>query len=107
MRAFLYACSGLVASTALLAAVAAPVGVKPHPGQGIYKEKCAACHGPNGKPVVPNSPDFSTKAYLKKATLAKMVKVVTDGAGTMPAYKAQLKPAEIKTVTAYVRTLAK
>lgn len=80
---------------------------KTHPGQAPYKQHCAVCHGDKGKPVVPNSPDFSSKKYLQSVTDAKMIKATEAGTENMPGFKGQLKPAEIKAVVAYIRTLGK
>ena len=56
----------------------------------------------------PKAPDFSSKAYAKKATDAKLIKATTDGVGTaMPAFKGKLTPVQVKSVVAYIRTLAK
>jgi len=76
----------------------------------IWKTKCAACHAPDGK----GKPTLKTKDYTSADVQAKMtddeiVKAITDGVtGTrMSAYKDKLTPDEIKSLTAYIRTLKK
>jgi len=76
-------------------------------GRSVYTRECAACHGPDGKPAVPNSPDFSLKSYQKSVKDAQLTKATLDGGKTMPPFKGKLKPAEVPAVVAYVRTLGK
>ena len=80
-----------------------------------YTAKCASCHGKDGTgnpamakvfKVEPPALDMTKKATLDK-TDADLAKVVKDGLNKMPAYKDKLTDADITSVVAYIRTLAK
>ena len=79
---------------------------------GLFKAKCAACHGadggsgntPAGKAMKVrdlHSPD------VQKQTDAQLTEIVTAGKGAMPAYKGKLTDDQIKQLVGYVRELAK
>jgi mono/diheme cytochrome c family protein len=77
----------------------------------LYKTKCVACHGADGKGETAigkankirdlGSPD------VQKESDADLTAVVTAGKGKMPAYGKSLKPEQVKDLVAYIRTLAK
>jgi len=91
----------LVASVALAAPGAAET----------YKAKCASCHGPDasGQTAVGKSMKIRDlrSAEVQKQTDADLEKIITDGKGKMPAYKAKLSVADISSLVAYVRGVAK
>jgi mono/diheme cytochrome c family protein len=72
-------------------------------GKQIFTQNCAGCHtlkdaNATGK-VGPNLDDL-------KPDEATTERQVTNGGGAMPAFKGQLKPAEIKAVSQYVASVA-
>lgn len=71
------------------------------PGEEVYVKHCKLCHGASG------DLGLSGAANLKISVLnnAEVVTVVTEGRKAMPAWKAQLTPAQINDVAAYVITL--
>ncbi len=79
-------------------------------GAGVYKAKCATCHGADGSGNTPvgkslqvadlRSPD------VQKKSDAELTQSINEGKGNMPAFKDALSADEIKSVLAYVRTLA-
>jgi cytochrome c6 len=80
-------------------------------GADLYKAKCAACHGPDGKGTTPagvklGAHDFSSPDVQKQSD-PELIDVVTKGKKKMPAYEKTLKPDEIKSLVAYVRELGK
>jgi len=80
-------------------------------GAAIFKSKCAICHGPDGKGQTATGKslkvkDLSSKKVQKQSN-EELQKIVTNGKGTMPAYKATLDQASIDAVIAFIRTLKK
>lgn len=77
---------------------------------GLYKSKCAACHGadgtgtPTGKKLGAHdfaSPDVQKMSDDDPAT------AIADGKGKMPGYKKSLSDQQVKDLVAYVRSLTK
>ena len=81
------------------------------PGADTYKAKCAMCHGTDGLANTPTAKNFKVLSFkdpeMIKATDAQFIASTTDGKGKMPAYKGKLTDAQIKDVTAFIRTLQK
>jgi cytochrome c6 len=73
-------------------------------GAALYRQHCAACHGADGRPVMPSAPDFSRPTTLLKPDLV-LLNAVRAGKGAMPAYQGQLRDREILDVVAHLRTL--
>lgn len=76
-----------------------------------YKQKCASCHGPDGKGETPAGKALKVSSFASPET-AKMsddelASIIEKGKGKMPKYGATLKPDEVKAMVAYIRTLAK
>jgi cytochrome c6 len=96
---------------AVVALLAGAAGFAQSPGEAIYKEKCANCHGSNGlanssvsrlmkvKPI--------TDPEIKKLTAAGMIQLTRDGVGKMQSYKGELTDAQIKDSVDYFRTFLK
>jgi cytochrome c6 len=89
----------------------ASLPAKAQDAAALYKTKCVACHGADGKGETAvgkankirdlGSPD------VQKESDADLTAVVTAGKGKMPAYGKSLKPDQVKDLVAYIRTLAK
>ena len=78
----------------------------------IYAEKCAKCHGPDGKGVdkykKQGMEDMTTAKWQSANTDAKISSVIKNGKGDfMPPWKDKLKPAEITAMVKYIRSLKK
>ncbi len=73
-------------------------------GQAVYEASCANCHGLDGKPVLPGTPDFTRGAGLM-APDSDLVPVMKTGKGLMPGYEHILNEKDILNVLAYTRTL--
>jgi cytochrome c6 len=84
----------------------------PAPGAaGIYKTKCASCHGADGSGQTTVGKSMKIRdlrsAEVQKQTDADLQKIITDGKGKMPAYKTKLSIADISSLVAYIRGMAK
>lgn len=77
----------------------------------LYKTKCAACHGPDGKAETAigkaNKLRDLGSAEVQKQSDDELSAIMTNGKGKMPAYGKSLKPEQVKELVAYIRTLAK
>ena len=78
---------------------------------GLYKSKCAMCHGPDGKGDTPTGKAMKvtdlTSAEIQKKPDAELIASTTNGKGKMTPFKGKLTDAQIKDLIAYVRGLAK
>jgi cytochrome c6 len=80
-------------------------------GASVFKAKCAACHGADGKGEVPmgkklGAHDLSS-AEVQKQSDAQLTEVVTKGRNKMPSYEGKLSKEQIAQLVAYIRELGK
>jgi mono/diheme cytochrome c family protein len=83
-------------------------GKKVYTGMANMMANCAACHGQDGKPVLPGVRDLRDAAYVAKMTDAYWFWRISEGvAGTpMSGFKGKLKEDQIWKVMAYEHTLS-
>ncbi len=78
-------------------------------GADIFKSKCAACHGPDGKGNTGMGKALKlrdlTSADVQKQSDADLVNIVTNGKEKMPKYDGKLTKDQINDVVKYLRTL--
>ncbi len=72
----------------------------------MYLKNCARCHGADGKSQTEtgkslDAPDLTTD----KSSVGRNVRIITKGAGEMPAFGKKLKNSEITALAKYVRSL--
>jgi cytochrome c6 len=99
-------------SMLLIAALAIPVAsyadASPDSASS-YKSKCAMCHGADGAGQTPTGKSMKVRdlrsADVQKMSDADLMKVIADGKGKMPAYKAKLSSEEIQALVAFIRAL--
>ena len=72
-------------------------------GQEIYDAYCGACHGFNGVPLLPNTPDFSAGERLDKSASALLASLQAGKGKTMPAWLGILSGAECEAVLQFIR----
>lgn len=76
-----------------------------------YKQKCAACHGADGKGETPTGKALKVRSFasseIAKMSDDELAAVITGGKGKMPKYGTSLKPDEVKALVAYIRMLGK
>jgi mono/diheme cytochrome c family protein len=77
----------------------------------LYRQKCAACHGADGKGQTPAGKSLGVRSFLSpevvKSSDADLAGVIEKGKDKMPAYGKSMKPEEIRAMVVYLRTLAK
>jgi cytochrome c6 len=80
-------------------------------GAALFKTKCAACHGPDGKGETAmgkaNKLRDLASPDVQKQSDAELAAIVENGKGKMPAYGKSLKPEQVKDLVAYIRSLGK
>jgi cytochrome c5 len=82
-------------------------------GAAIYSQRCALCHGAEGKGDGPAAASLNPKprnhtdgAYMNTLTDEAVLLVIHEGKGAMPAWKGVLSEEEIQAVFKHVRSLA-
>lgn len=106
-------CATVLSLTSLAAASGGPESKRSNQsasGRAVYADKCARCHGGDGKShttmgEMTEAPDLTDPAWQRGKSTSRMVASVTNGRGQMPAFKKKLSRREIAAAVAYVRTL--
>jgi cytochrome c6 len=74
----------------------------------LYKSKCAACHGADGKGDTAAGKKLGAKDFhspeLAKLSDADLIKATREGKGKMPAFKS-LTDDQVQELVKYIRTL--
>jgi cytochrome c6 len=80
-------------------------------GEALYKAKCVACHGADGKGETAvgktNKIRDLGSADVQGQSDDAIAGIIGSGKGKMPAYGKSLKPDQIKELVAYIRSLKK
>ncbi len=78
---------------------------------GLFKTKCAACHGADGKGDTPMGKKMGLRDFaspeVQKMSDDDLTAIIADGKDKMPSYKKSLKPEQITQLVGYIRSLAK
>jgi mono/diheme cytochrome c family protein len=100
----------LAAGAALLGFATVPVHAQ-SAGETLYKTKCAACHGADGKGETAigktNKLRDLGSADVQKQSDAELTGIITNGRNKMPGYGKSLKPEQTKELIAYIRAFGK
>jgi cytochrome c6 len=106
--------NNLVSGLLLLAGTLLSLSSMPLAAQAaatIYKTKCSACHGPDGKGDTPAGNKLSVGDFaspeVRKQSDDELAATISDGKNKMPAYKKSLKPEQVKDLVAPIRTFGK
>ena len=92
---------------AALAALSFGAGAKPN-GEAIFHEKCAMCHGMDGKGYAAiHTPNFTDPKWQAAHPEKERLEALENGVkGTaMLSFKGKLSPAEMHAVLDYIRSL--
>lgn len=100
-----------VTTLVALALVSVPAGAQDAGGAALYKTKCAACHGPDGKGDTAigksNKIRDLSSADVQQQSDADLTTIIANGKGKMPAYGKSVKPDQVKDLVTYIRSLTK
>jgi cytochrome c6 len=97
--------SGIWLAAALALAAASASAADVQRGRTLYATHCAVCHGNDGAPVLPGTPNFRRMETLMRPDMQLMT-TIRSGKGAMPGYFGVLREREILDVVAYLRTLS-
>ena len=75
-------------------------------GRAVWEASCASCHGTDGKPTQPETPDLTDFARTSAASDAAWDQAVSQGKGAMPGFDGKLSGAEQRAAVTYARTLS-
>ena len=83
----------------------------PPDGAGLFKAKCAMCHGPDGAGKTPLGQKLNIRdlqsADVQKRPDAELSQTIAQGKGKMPAFSKTLSADEIELLVAHIRELGK
>jgi cytochrome c6 len=78
-------------------------------GAGVYKSKCATCHGQDGGGTAVGkslkAADLRSAEVQNKSD-AELTQSISEGKGNMPGFKGNITDEEIRAVVTHIRTLA-
>jgi cytochrome c6 len=78
-------------------------------GAGVFKAKCAMCHGADGSASTGMGKSMGLKPLsspeVQKMSDADLTALIDNGKGKMPGFKGKLTDDEIGAVAKYVKTL--
>ena len=101
----------LAASVALAVITLWSTALVAEDAAGLYKAKCAACHGADGKGDTAMGKKLGVRDFaspeVQKMSDDELTAVTADGKNKMPSYKKSLKAEQIKELVGYIRSLAK
>lgn len=106
--------AGAVADSAEQPAQSSRKGARPDVAQAkkLYEQNCARCHGADGRGQTNlgelyDAPDFTNDREIARASNRRLAASIARGKAGMPSFSKKLKPEEISSLVAYVRTLKK
>ncbi len=73
-------------------------------GKQLYQTHCEGCHGTQGRPFMPNAPDFSRGEALMQSDTTLLASI-SAGKNAMPGFRGILKDDQIIDLVSYLRTL--
>jgi mono/diheme cytochrome c family protein len=73
-------------------------------GAPVYEQHCASCHGGDGKPLLPGSPDFTRGESLLKSD-RELMDAIRFGVGSMPGFDQLIDREGLLNVVTFIRTL--
>jgi mono/diheme cytochrome c family protein len=85
------------------------VGVRAQDAADLYKSKCQACHGADGKGDTPAGKKLGVKDFrspeVAKMSDAELFEITKKGKDKMPKYEGKLTDDQIKELIKYIRSL--
>jgi cytochrome c6 len=105
-------CTGMLVALVVLglAVLTSPSASFGDDSAGLYKSKCAMCHGADGKGETPAGKSMKVKDFasddVKSMSDADLSDAIAKGKGKMPPFKT-LSADQVKGLVEYVRAFAK
>jgi len=99
--------AAIIIAGILVVSLSAPVFAED--AAALYKRKCAACHGPDGRGDTAAGRKLGVKdfhsAEVAKMTDAQLIEITTKGKEKMPGYDRKLTDDQIKELVKFIRSL--
>jgi mono/diheme cytochrome c family protein len=99
-------------AAAAVCAVATPIVARAQTGAEIFRVRCVMCHGPQGggngpmaSSMNPRPSDFADASKRLATTDSAVGEVIRRGRRAMPAFGSMLKPAQVDSLVAFIKTL--
>ena len=94
----------LAAALAVLPLLASATPASADEVGAVFAQKCAACHGKDGKGQSPMGQKLGVKDLTQtKLSAAEVEKIIADGKGKMTGFRGKIADGEIKALAAYVK----
>lgn len=74
-------------------------------GKATYEDNCAACHGYDGIPMLPGTPNFIAGERLERSD-EELLLTIAKGREMMPPWEDELTVVQREQVLAYIRGMA-
>ena len=103
LRSAAFPLVGLAGLSCLLASADKASAADFFNGETVYRTYCESCHGPRGRGLIGNAPNFAHGQGLMKPD-ASIYEVIKNGKNSMPAFRGVLKPEEYFDVISYIRS---
>jgi cytochrome c6 len=101
----------LAAIVVVTVAIAGSMPLAAQDGPGLYKARCAMCHGADGKGETPIGKKMNIRdlgsAEVQKQTDAELSTIISKGKNKMPAFEGKLTAEQIGQLVAHIRELGK
>jgi len=75
-------------------------------GKTVYDANCLACHGADGKGLIPQARRLTDVEYIASASATQFYQAVSGGKGIMPAWQDRLSPEDRWAAVEYARAFA-
>lgn len=99
----------LVLTLGILFVLAAVPSLLAADAPAVFKAKCAACHGADGKGQTAVGKTMKIRDFhsadVQKQSDADLTKIIESGKGKMPSFKGKLTNEEVASVVKYIRSL--
>lgn len=99
------------AASAIFSLLLASIAFAQDKSAATYRQKCAACHGPDGKAQTAAAKNLGVRSFaspeVAKMSDADLSAAIDKGKGKMPPYGKSMNPDELKAMVALVRSLTK
>ncbi len=74
-----------------------------HADAALFAQKCAACHGKDGKPSAMGQKMGAPDLHTVKGSEKEIAGMISSGKGKMPAYKDKLSAEQIDSLAKYIK----
>jgi mono/diheme cytochrome c family protein len=74
-----------------------------HADAALYQQKCASCHGKDGKPTTIGQKMGAPDLHAAKGSEKEIAAVIASGKAKMPAYKEKLTAEQIDSLAKYIK----